>query len=127
MVVFDTSLLIDASKKKKYVSDLIDSYLGKERVATTIITQYELLRGATERSLGFVLALLSRFVILDFKEEAVDEAVKAYKSLREKGKLISELDFLVAGIAAANNETLITKDKDFLNLESNKIIVLPQR
>jgi len=126
MVVFDTSLLIDASRKKKYVFDLIDSYLGKERIATTIITQYELLRGASKQNLTFVLELLNRFVVLDFGEDAVDEAVKAYKSLSEKGKMITELDFLIAGIAAANNETLLTKDKDFLNLESNKIIVLPQ-
>lgn len=41
--------------------------------------------------------------------------------------LINELDIMIAGIAATNNETLITKDKDFLNLESNKIIVLQKR
>lgn len=55
------------------------------------------------------------------------EAVKMYKHLSEKGKLINELDIIIAGIASANKETFITKDKDFLNLESNKIILLPQR
>ena len=126
MVVFDTSLLIDASRKKKYVFDLIGSYLGKERIATTIITKYELLRGASKRNLSFVLELLSRFVVLDLGEAAVDEAVKAYKNLSEKGKTISELDFLIVGIAVANNETLVTGDKDFLKLKSDRITVLPQ-
>jgi predicted nucleic acid-binding protein len=126
MVVFDTSLIIDAARKKKYALDLIASYSEKERIATTIITRYEMLRGATEQSLGFVSELLNRFVVLDFVEESVDEMVKVYKHLSEKGKLINELDIIIAGIAAANNETLITKDKDFLNLESNKIVVLSQ-
>ena len=55
---------------------------------------------------------------------AVNEAVKAYKKLKEKGKMVNELDVLIAGIAAANNETLITKDKQFVNSKSAKIIVL---
>jgi len=125
MVVFDTSLLIDAARGKKYVLDLLDSY-ERERIATTVITEYELLRGGTNQNLEFILELLDRFEVLDFGEEAVKESVKAYKSLKAKGKMINELDFLIAGIAAANNETLVTRDKDFLKLESSKIVVLPQ-
>ena len=44
------------------------------------------------------------------------------KALNEQGNMINELDIIIAGNAAANNQTLITKDKDFLNLENNKII-----
>jgi predicted nucleic acid-binding protein len=126
MVIFDTSLIVDASRRKKAALDVLDSYSGKERIATTVITKYEMLRGATKQDIGFVLELLNRFVIFDFGEAAVGEAVKTYQLLSEKGKMINELDIIIAGIAAANNETLITKDKDFLNLESNKITVLPQ-
>ena len=127
MVIFDTSLMVDASRKRKYALDLIESYSGKEQIATTIITKYEMLRGAPKQYIDLVSNLLERFVILDFGDDALDETVKVYKNLREKGKLINELDIMIAGIAAANNKTLITKDKDFLNLESNKIVVLPQR
>jgi len=38
--------------------------------------------------------------------------------------MVNELDIIIAGIAAANNETLITRDRAFLNFESTKIIVL---
>jgi predicted nucleic acid-binding protein len=38
--------------------------------------------------------------------------------------MINELDLIIAGIALANNEKLITKDEDFLNFESEKIIVI---
>jgi len=125
VVVLDTSLIVDAARKRKYALDLIESFLGKERIATTVVTQYEVLRRATKQSTGFISELLNRFVILDFGEDAVAESDKVYRSLSEKGKMINELDIIIAGIAAASNETLITKDKDFLNLESSKITVLP--
>ncbi len=125
MVVFDTSVMVDASKKRKYTLDLIASYLGKEQIAITIINKYEMLRGAPEQDLEFISNMLSRLIILDFGNDAADETVAIYKKLKEKGALINELDIIIAGIAAANNETLITKDKDFLHLESNSITVLP--
>lgn len=127
MVVFDTSLIIDASRKKKYALDLIESYSGKEQIATTIITKYEMLRGAPEQYLNFVVGLLERFVILDFEGKAVEESVKAYRSLSSKGKMINELDIMILGIVFANDQTLITKDNDFINFESNKVIVLSQK
>lgn len=124
MVIFDTSIIVDASRRKKIALDLIESYSGKERIATTIISKYEMLRGATEHDAGFVSELLEKFVIYDFQDCAVSEVVKAYKKLTEKGKKVNELDLIIAGIAEANNETLITKDKNFVNFESTKIIVV---
>lgn len=126
MVIFDTSLIMDASRRKKAALDLIDSYSGKERIATTIVTKYEMLRGTKNQDVGFVLELFKKFFIFDFEENAMNETVKAYQKLSAKGRMINELDVMIAGIAAANNETLLTRDKDFLNLENNKIIVLPQ-
>ena len=125
MVIFDTSLVVDVARKKKSALDLIESYSGKEQLATTIITKYEMLRGATKQDVGFVAELLKKFIIFDFDEDSVGEVVRAYQRLSEKGKMINELDIIIAGIASANSQTLITKDTDFLNLQSNKIIVLP--
>lgn len=127
MVILDTSVMVDVSRKKKYALDLIASYQEEGRILTTIITQYEMLRGAPEPYVNYITDLLNRFVILDFGTDALDETVKIYKKLKERGTLINELDIMIAGIAATNNETLITKDNDFLNLESNKIIVLQKR
>lgn len=38
--------------------------------------------------------------------------------------MVSELAVLIAGIAVANDETLVTSDKGFLSLQSAKIIVV---
>jgi tRNA(fMet)-specific endonuclease VapC len=124
MVVFDSSIIIDALREKEAVIDLIESYSAKERIAVTVISKYEILRGTREKNISLVSELLSQFITLDFEDRAVTEVVKAYKKLKEKGKVVNELDLLIAGIVAANNETLITRDRDFLNFESTKIIVL---
>ncbi|HLC00118.1 MAG TPA: type II toxin-antitoxin system VapC family toxin, partial [Candidatus Bathyarchaeia archaeon] len=89
MVVFDTSLMVDASRKRKYALDLIATYSEKEQIATTIITKYEMLRGAPEQYVNLISDVLKRFVILDFGNDALDETVKVYKDLRRKGKLIN--------------------------------------
>ena len=124
MVIFDTSLLVDASRRKKSALDLIESFSSKERIATTVVSKYEMLRGATARDASFVAELLDKFVIYDFLDSVVVEVVKMYKTLSEKGQMVNELDLIIAGIAAANNEALITKDRDFLKFEDKRIVVL---
>ena len=124
MVLFDTSILVDAARKNKAALDLIESYAGKEKIATTTITKYEMLRGATNHDIDFITQLLDKFIIYDFEDAVVDQVVETYKMLAKKGKLVNELDIIIAGIALAHDETLVTKDKDFWNFESNKIIVL---
>ena len=124
MVVIDTSIIIDAARRKKAAIDLIASYSGKEPIAITVITKYELLRGATEKDTAFIANLIENFIVYNFEDSAVNEVVKAYKKLEAKGKMINELDLIIAGIAAANNETLVTKDRDFLNFESDQIILV---
>jgi len=37
-----------------------------------------------------------------------------YYELKGKGKLIADLDLIIASTAKAYNEKLVTKDKDFL-------------
>ena len=46
-----------------------------------------------------------------------------YRKLSESGRMINELDLLIAGISAANNEVLITRDKDFGKLKSDSIVI----
>ncbi len=86
-----------------------------------------MLRGAPEPYIDYITELLNRFIILEFTNDTLNETVKIYKKLKEKGTLINELDIMIAGIAATNNETLITKNTDFRKLESDKIIVLQKQ
>jgi predicted nucleic acid-binding protein len=124
MVVFDTSLLLDISKGKKSALDIIASYEGKEQITTTVINKYELLRGANQKEAKLLSDLIEKFIVYDFQDGNIDQVIKAYNYLADRGKIISELDMIIAGIARANNETLLTRDKDFLNFEDTRIIVV---
>lgn len=89
-----------------------------DQIATTIISAYELLRGAylssnPEKNLAEVQELLSNLQILDLNLQACEEAAKIYRDLRKKGRLIGEYDVLIAGIAKALAETVLTRDAHF--------------
>jgi len=124
MVLIDTTVMVDALRNKKIALTIIESYSGKDRLATSIITKYEILRGVTKKGANLASELLNRFIILDFDENSLAEAVRIYQTLSSEGKMINELDIIIAAIAAANNEVLITRDNDFSNLNSNKITIL---
>jgi len=124
MVVFDSNIIVDALRQKRSALDLIDAYSEKEKLAITIVNKYEVLRGFSEKEESIVSEFLSQFVVYELEDSAINEAVKAYKKLAEKGKMVGELDILIASIVAVNNETLVTRDKDFSNFENPWIIVV---
>jgi tRNA(fMet)-specific endonuclease VapC len=88
------------------------------QVATTIISAYELLRGAhisskPEQNLAEVHELLSNIEILDLTLQACEEASKIYLELRKKGRLIGDYDVLIAGIAKIFVQQVMTRDAHF--------------
>ena len=91
-------------------------------ISTTIISAYELIRGAyvsstPEKNLAEVQALLSNIQILDLTLQACEEASKIYLKLRKRGCLIGETDVLIAGIVKATAGTLLTRDVHFKLVE----------
>ena len=98
-----------------------------DQVATTIISAYELLRGAyissePERNLAEVRELLSNIEILDLTLQAAEEASKIYLDLRKKGCLIGENDVLIAGIAKAHANVVMTHDAHFKLIRAITVI-----
>ena len=51
--------------------------------------------------------------VLGVSIRACEEASKIYKELRDKGKMISEFDILIAAIARAFEEKLVSRDAHF--------------
>jgi tRNA(fMet)-specific endonuclease VapC len=93
-----------------------------EEPATTIISAYELIRGAyvsstPEKNLAEVQDLLSNIRILDLTLQACEEASKIYRELKKRGRLIGENDVLIAGIVKASAGTLLTRDAHFKIVE----------
>ena len=98
-----------------------------ERAATTMITVYELLRGAyisdeLGKNLAEVHELLSNIDVLDLTVQACEEASKIHRDLRKSGYLIGEFDVLIAAIARANAEPIMTRDDHFARVQGINVV-----
>ena len=118
-MILDTDALVALLKGLPHAGDALRSAEeNDDQIATTIISAYELLRGAylssnPEKNIAQVQELLSNMQVIDLTFEACDEAAKIYRDLRKSGHLIGEDDLLIAGIAKAAAGTLLTRDGHF--------------
>jgi predicted nucleic acid-binding protein len=118
-VILDTDALIALLKGDPDAGKAIRSLEEKDdQVTTTIISAYELLRGAyissnPEKNLAEVQEMLSNIEVLDLTLQACEEASKIYRDLRKEGCLIGEDDVLIAGIALTRAKAIVTRDAHF--------------
>jgi tRNA(fMet)-specific endonuclease VapC len=92
-----------------------------------MITAYELLKGAyvssrADENLSKVRELVSSLHVLDLSFGATEEASRIYKELRDRGRLISEFDVLIAGVVRFYDESLVTRDEHFKAIRGMKLI-----
>ncbi len=119
MTILDTDIIVALLKGKTDAIQKITSIEQKgEPISTTIVTVYELLKGAYlsgcwEENLAKVTDSISNMQILDLTFNACEEAAKIYKELKNKGNMVGEFDILIAAIARANNQDLVTRDEHF--------------
>jgi tRNA(fMet)-specific endonuclease VapC len=97
-----------------------------DQVGTTIISAYELLKGADmsskpERNLTKAQDLLSNIEVLNLTLQACRDASVIYREIRKTGTLIGEFDVLIAAIARAHNEIIMTRDGHFSVIRNLKV------
>ncbi len=125
MVCLDTSIIIDFLKGRENAVSTIASYSSNpEGLSTTSITVYELLKYKNLKEKEKMLMFVSRLKIHNFDMVSAGIASDNYLSLKEKGSLIKEFDILIAGIAKANNEIVLTSDRDFETIGSDHIRIV---
>ncbi len=116
MTIFDTNIVIDYLRGKPKASQIMTD--GHSEIAITVITGYELLKGfRTKKEESAVNELFSRVRIYHLDSKSMRVSGGLYRELKNRGKPKNETDVLIAGIVLANNETLITADNDFSDLE----------
>jgi tRNA(fMet)-specific endonuclease VapC len=128
MAILDTnimvSLLKDEDEAKAKIKSLEES---GEKIATTPITAYELLKGAqlsskSEENLAKVRELLLSLEVLGLSVNACEHASKIYKELRQRGKMIGEFDIIIAAIVKSFDEKLVSRDGDFKTIRGLEVI-----
>lgn len=128
MAVLDTDVLVALLKGAPDAIEKIRQLEEKsERIATTIITAYELLKGAgissrPQENLKKVKDSISSLQVLDLSFKACEEASKIYRDLRKTGSVIGEFDILIAAIARTYDETIITRDEHFKLIRGTKFV-----
>jgi tRNA(fMet)-specific endonuclease VapC len=126
-LILDTDILVALLKGEADADEAIRRIdENGERVATTVITAYELLRcvyisNNLERNLAQVHELLFNLEILDLTVQACEEASKIHRDLRKAGCLIGEFDMLIAAITRTQSETIMTRDDHFARVQGIKI------
>ncbi len=129
MTILDTDIIVALLKGTPEATKKITLLEEKgETIATTIVSVYELLKGAylskmCEENLAKVTDIIANMQILDLTFNACEEAAKIYGELKRKGSMVGEFDILIAAIARANHEDLVTRDEHFrLLLSESKLL-----
>ncbi len=115
MVCFDTDILIDFLRNDKYAIEKISELKEKNiKLATTTINTFELFKGAfrskQKEALDSLMGLLSNLSVFDFDFQSSKKAAQILEELRINGEAIDNADLMIASIALANNEKLLTRN-----------------
>lgn len=126
-MILDTDVLIALLKGETDADEAVQGLQEKsDRAATTIITAYELLKGAALSSkpkdnLAEVQKLLSNIEVLYLTLQACKEASIIYRDLKKAGSLAGEFDVLIAAIARTYGQTIMTRDQHFRFFKTVKV------
>jgi len=129
LTIIDTSVMIALLKGTPDAKEKIRESLNQNDLpAVTIITVYELLKGAylsskRQDNLTNVKEALSNMQILELSTEACEEASNIYYELYRSGQLISDFDILLQAFAKTQGQTLLTRDQHFTSIKGLNLIL----
>lgn len=128
MVCLETTFLIDVLRGKKEVLELKDQ-LDKTETKMSIAAPsvMELWRGAlrsaaVEKEKAKINELIASLVMLQLDEESAKQAGEIEAQLLNKGISMGTEDIMIAGIARANGEKLVTRDSDYAKISGLQLI-----
>ncbi|HLD84457.1 MAG TPA: PIN domain-containing protein [Coxiellaceae bacterium] len=112
--ILDTDTLIYFLKGHQQVVEKI-SIMSRSELSTTIINQAELLYGAfnsTKKShnLKKIQAFLKEIPILEFSSAAALIFAEQKVQLKGAGKMLADMDLMIASIVLANSGILVTNN-----------------
>lgn len=128
MTVLDTTVIVALLKgKSETVAKINELQENNDNLSITIITAYELLKGAylsakPQENTLIVKEAIANLQVLELSPQACVEAAEIFSELKNTGKIISEFDVLIAAIAKTNNESILTYDKHFKTISGLRLI-----
>ena len=118
-------MIIDYINGIDDVKEKVNERISGDQASTTIISHYELLKGAESREEQTTVAnVLSNLRIYALDSASVTESSSLFRMLKKKGKMIPEQDIMVAGLVISRKETLITRDRHFKEIGNLELILI---
>lgn len=110
MIVADTDVLIDALRGRG-VHQRVEIELRTGRLATTVVSVFELLSGARKASeREGIETLLAALGHLPIDPSAAREAAAIRRELESVGQTIGNADILIAGVCRSRGAMLLTRN-----------------
>ena len=115
--ILDTDTLSELMKGNPSTVRRVEQYLKEHpKLAFTIITRYEILKGlkakgATKQSRAFE-DFCKQNIVLTLTNRAIEKASEIYADLKKRGSLLSDADILIASIAITEKHQLVTNNLD---------------
>jgi tRNA(fMet)-specific endonuclease VapC len=114
--LIDTDILSYYFKGDKTVVKNFEIYLQYyDLIEISIITYYEILGGLLAKNALKQLVIFEDFVIdnlvIPITESSANISAELYSTLRQSGKIIDDIDLLIAGVAIDNDMILITNNE----------------
>lgn len=128
MVVLETSFVIDILQSVPAALKLLDELQSRESVIyVTSPTVMELWEGALRSKLSVkekerVDRLLASVIVLHFDARAAKGAAEFRFELSQAGTPVELRDIMIAAVAMANGETVVTKDSDYARIPGLRIL-----
>lgn len=112
--LLDTNIISYYLKGIESLKDKISSNI--DLLSISIISYYEIVSGlqsidATKRITEFE-KFCELIDIINLDKASILASCKIYASLKKSGKLIDDIDILIAGIALSNNLVMVTDNTD---------------
>jgi len=109
--IVDTDVCIDFLKGQEYALSIIQELLINENAYLSILTYYELLKGAyTKKQQKAVEDFVNGFEILNIDREISKIGAKFYRNYRKKGITLSTVDTLIMATAKKYGLKIITRN-----------------
>ncbi len=128
MVVLDTSFLVDILRNAPRAVELLGEIESKEFTllvaAPTVMELWEgaLHSRAPEKEKTHIDALIASVNVLYLDVRAAKRAAELDFELSAKGASLELRDIMIAAIALANGETVVTKDSDYVRVPGLKVL-----
>ncbi len=127
-LILDTNILVEIERSNKEMREEIIVLVGQfgDDLYITSPTLCDFLHGVLNRNKDKISAIkfLDQYHLLNTSKSSSILFSELKHKLAKEGKMLSEMDLLIASICMAEGKTLVTMDEDFSKINGLNCVLL---